>query len=113
MKQIKIKQEFLNYIKDGIKTFEIRKDPNLDGIVELVVKENEIIKDSLIVNLTKTDMSTYEIGKLINWAIYFKFGNSNKHIIYYDMLSELDDFLIEYSKDNKTLYWYDLEIVKE
>ncbi|ATZ17930.1 hypothetical protein EMELA_v1c03680 [Mesoplasma melaleucae] len=39
-KQIKILQEFFDLVESGIKTFELRKDPNLEGINELVVIEH-------------------------------------------------------------------------
>ncbi|KAK2574672.1 hypothetical protein KPH14_012950 [Odynerus spinipes] len=63
MKQIKIKQEFLDYIKQGYKNYEIRKDGDLEGEVELrVVEKQPYIKDRLIVRLKKTNYSAYEIG---------------------------------------------------
>ena len=87
MGQLEIKQEFLDYIKKGIKKFEIRKEPDLAGEVELVVFqkhnfENEVcincklelpygtspkeafencIKDSLKVKLTRTNLTAVEI----------------------------------------------------
>ncbi|WP_028124595.1 hypothetical protein, partial [Mesoplasma melaleucae] len=125
----------------GIKTFELRKDPNLEGINELVVIEHicsnditnrdncdyancpiitdDCISDRLTVKMTKKDLSVYEIVRKINqrlnWILnlvgYAKLSiEENKEML---MLINVDKFLIEYTKDNKPFYWYDVEIIKE
>ncbi|ATZ17931.1 hypothetical protein EMELA_v1c03690 [Mesoplasma melaleucae] len=69
--------------------------------------------------MTKKDLSVYEIVRKINqrlnWILnlggYAKLSiEENKEML---MLINVDKFLIEYTKDNKPFYWYDVEIIKE
>lgn len=117
MEQIEIKQFFLDEIRSGRKQFEVRKDADLEGIVELVVKDNEkTIKDSLIVKLTKRDMNTYEIGEFIGkQKMFLSYNKSNENEFkLHNMYETTSNFLSYWTrKDDRQLYFYDLEIVKD
>lgn len=73
MKELKIQQKFLEYIKSGEKTFEIRKRDDLDGPTKLVVCDNDS-GDYLNVNLNKylrgakRDIERV-LYKIYNWGI--------------------------------------------
>ncbi|ATZ18287.1 hypothetical protein [Mesoplasma melaleucae] len=142
-KQITIFQEFLDPMKSGVKTFELRKDPNLDGINELVVLKAEhmcnqylsncldereryesgyceyAIKDKLTVKMTKRDFSVYQIAERINyrylklfWKQWYEGTLHPDDMEKMKMYDKVNDFLIPYSKDNKSFYWYDVEVIK-
>lgn len=135
--QLKIKQEFLDYIKNGIKDFEIRKDGDLEGIKELIVlKEwntctlkncrtnykkngyfycNDCIKDNLKVKLKlNKEMNAYNIGKIIGDQIEHldEYGYTDKHLELRNMFVKINTFLNDYFKQGNSLYWYDLEVIK-
>lgn len=122
MKQIKIKQEFLNYIKDGIKTFEIRKDPNLDGVVKLVVldldikisdlnkycylcrevhSEKDTIKDEILVKMIKREFSVFEIIQNLYESKIDYFPMNHEH---FNMFVETIEFIKNYIKNNEIIY---------
>lgn len=118
MKNKKIKEEFSNYIKQGFKNYEIRKDGDLEGEVELIVfNENFLncnpgkvvigkpIKDILKVRLKKTDMTAFSIGwkfERLYWE--YKFENEEKR----KMIAEVLFFIEKWFKQGDKLYWYDI-----
>lgn len=137
MKFIKIKKDFFDYIKHGIKDFEIRKKSNLEGIVELVVicdhqvenyewikcksefKPNEIIPKKSVVDRLKVKLKLNKkiIGLLIiEQMITFKMliikNNDWVSKAKRNCLTSIREFLKEYGKDAKKLYWYDLQVIQ-
>ncbi|WP_338984957.1 hypothetical protein [Spiroplasma endosymbiont of Diplazon laetatorius] len=121
MKTKEIKEEFSDYIKYGYKNFEIRKDGDLEGEVELIVVEHnsickekylihednynfeECIKDRLKVRLKKTNYSAYEIGCRIAQEIILE---NDTATVKWKMYQKVNKFLLDWFKQGDKLYWY-------
>lgn len=145
MIELKIKQEFLDDIKNGIKDFEIRKkDYGFKDWtkVKLVVKkwtcvsddfitqkhididlcsklgqcsQIETIKETLVVELKQTEMTTFQIGCKLERKYNFwleKMIKEDKENENERMLCNVINFLNDYLKDDDKAYWYDLRLVK-
>lgn len=123
MRTKKITKYFQDCILSGDKPFEIRKDSDLEGEVELaVVEHNDIcekyylnhkhlyiifercIKSSVKVKLKKNDMSSYKIACVISNNIFMSENDSKEWIFW----QKVHSFLLEWTKDNEPLYWYDI-----
>ncbi|WP_338970816.1 DUF3850 domain-containing protein [Spiroplasma endosymbiont of Labia minor] len=70
-KQLKIKQEFLDYIKNGIKDFEIRKEGYYDGEIDLVVFEKS--KYCLEMESHMFAMTVENDSEINNYKTWLKF----------------------------------------
>ncbi|ATZ17252.1 hypothetical protein ELUMI_v1c05280 [Williamsoniiplasma luminosum] len=115
MNELKIQDNFFQYVKEGIKNFEIRKkDYGFKDWTKVRLLNIET-QETLIVKLKQTKMNTFEIGQYLSELLRTK-GNESDFWEYpkRQMLSDVNNFVLEdYFKQGDSLYWYDLELVNE
>ena len=102
MKELKIKKIFFDYIKCGLKTFEIRKNLLENGMYKLVCVET---KETLKVKLKFS--CTFVSGEYLKRLDIKMKGNIIPFIM------EHYNFLKTYTNKDRLLYFYDLEIVNK